>query len=137
MDLPKQKGNLMPQELMEKKVGVLKRCLECGEEFLTKYRKFMFCSRLCGGRHAGKKSARDPVLNFWSKVSKTASCWNWIGNKRRGGYGRFLVGYKSVVAHRFSWVLHNGEIPKRMLVLHKCDNPSCVNPLHLELRIRF
>lgn len=59
-------------------------------------------------------------------------CMIWISSKRRG-YGRFLVNDKNINAHRFSYELFVGEIPEKMIVLHKCDNPSCVRPDHLEI----
>lgn len=76
---------------------------------------------------------KDPIDNFWNKVDKCSEndCWNWKASKYLAGYGAFYVNRMKCLAHRFSYELHFGEIPKDLMVLHKCDNPSCVNPNHL------
>lgn len=82
------------------------------------------------------------VERFWSKVDRNGPtpvhrpelgpCWVWTAGLI-SGYGRFAAGHReSVGAHRYS-MQQQGPIPDGMFVLHKCDNPPCVNPAHLFL----
>ncbi len=84
--------------------------------------------------HVNKDGPIHPTLG---------QCWLWIGASKRIGYGaitdtRGEIGKAGLRAraHRCSYALHHGirlDPGMATVILHKCDNPSCVRPEHLEL----
>lgn len=115
---------------------------ECGCGQFTPLARF---TRLIDGYIEGKPlrfcpGHRPPLYHslheaFWAHCSPGAlnSCWEWQGTKVQDGYGHFKYRKKIYKAHRVSYEIHHGPIPKGLQVCHTCDNPCCWNPAHLWL----
>ena len=66
-------------------------------------------------------------------VQSIDKCWEWLGYRNHNGYGLISYDHHNVRAHRYSWQAFRGDLLEGILVLHKCNNPGCVNPFHLYL----
>ena len=69
---------------------------------------------------------------FFSRVLITPGCWLWTGSISSTGYGNLYLQGKVVNAHKACYEHYEGEVPKGLELLHRCDIRNCVNPSHLK-----
>ena len=61
-----------------------------------------------------------------------SGCWLWVAAKSTFGYGRIRYDGRQQQAHRVLYELLVGTIPTGLFLDHRCRQPACVNPSHLE-----
>jgi hypothetical protein len=120
-------------------------CPVCDTPFARRKPTSRYCSVAC------LSATRNRPLNvrLWECVNKDGPipmhrpdlgpCWIWTGKLTFKGYGSiypgadFIPPRRTIATHRASWLLHYGEIPIGLWILHHCDNPPCIRPTHLFL----
>lgn len=109
---------------------------DCGKQKVISARCLGRNTNSCGCIKSPKQEIYMEMIK--SKIMNTIEideneCWIWKGSRTSTGYGKAFWKEKSHPAHRISWKVFKGEIPKPMFVCHKCDVPLCCNPEHLFL----
>lgn len=121
-----------------KKAGT---CDNCGRALAVPQRKT--CSRECLNAIRRRRytprprsAKRSLAERLWSRVERMPTgCWEWQGYRMPFGHGQIALGgggRQVTTTHRAAWMVAHGD-PGALIVRHKCDNPPCVNPHHLEL----
>ena len=74
--------------------------------------------------------AAEWMDKFMQNIDQSGDCHVWTGTKTNCGYGVFHFAHRTYLAHRLSFLIFGGQ-PNQQVIMHTCDNPSCVNPAHL------
>jgi hypothetical protein len=81
-----------------------------------------------------KRTDASPAAKFFERVEvRDTGCWEWVGPVDQCGYGVLSYLGRRTMAHRAMVMLLGIIIPPGKIIMHKCDNPPCVNPAHLRV----
>ena len=109
---------------------------DCLTEFSTCFPRQKYCSISCANSGTTVRTDEQVRAYFLSHVTGPYlpdKCWIWQGGISEKGYGIACVRNTVLRAHRLSYELFVGPIPRNLDILHseKCHTRACVNPLHL------
>lgn len=79
------------------------------------------------------KNWQETIDYFNYIIIDKSDCWVTNLKKDTSGYVTIGLLGNRIKAHRFSYIIHKGEIPDGKLIRHLCHNRECVNPDHLEI----
>ena len=77
------------------------------------------------------------ILNklMLKRVINPVGCWNWIGPRQLNGYGlSSYQGKTTTVARIVMHICNDFDLDSPKEISHKCGNPACFNPTHLEVK---
>lgn len=111
-------------------------CVRCGNRWvpIKPPDEVKYCHK-CGGERNTPidpkyGNALNTLLNLISQTTDQCILWPYASNK--AGYGIICIKGKNRRASAVAWELTNGtRIPKGKEACHTCDNPPCINPIHI------
>lgn len=114
-----------------------KICPHCGSVFSTPRRSTIYCNKDCYGasRRGIAKPDLTQRLDDQIEMIPISGCWIWMGYTTPDGHGKRRRNGRNYGAHKLAYCDHHQITPEylgELVVRHRCDVPSCVNPNHLE-----